>query len=350
MPTCTGLTMLSPITTEMGPQSATDRATFLAKAYTGEPVKRHWGTLAISISGISAKQLMPVLKNHDPEQIVGYSTASWSDNNFWVSGQFSGVTAAGKEAQALAAEGFPWQASIGVVPVKVEEIRKGETLTVNGREVAGPAEVWLSSEIIEVSFVPNGADGNTSVSLLTRFIEPTGEQAAKTTHTEKKGEGKMAITLTQLETDAPELLAQIREEARAAGVSAGAEAERARIQGIEALKIPGHEALVERLKADGKTTGEQAAVAILMAEKEIRAQAAKSFSADSPPPIPHLSLSAVDDAKDTVLLPLSERIDAEWKKDAKLRVEFGEDFDAYAAYCRAADKGQIKLLKSRKDK
>ena len=62
MPTCTGLTMLSPITAELGPPAATGRATFLAKAYTGEPVERPWGTRARSIPGISAKQSMPVLK------------------------------------------------------------------------------------------------------------------------------------------------------------------------------------------------------------------------------------------------------------------------------------------------
>lgn len=56
----------------------------------------------------------------------------------------------------------------------------------------------------------------------------------------------------------------------AEGRAAGAEAERQRIKDVESQMLPGHTALVEQLKWDGQTTGAQAAVKVLQAEKETR--------------------------------------------------------------------------------
>lgn len=50
----------------------------------------------------------------------------------------------------------------------------------------------------------------------------------------------------------------------------GAAAERARIQAIEAQLIPGHEAMINRLKYDGNSTAGDAAQAILAAEYTTR--------------------------------------------------------------------------------
>jgi hypothetical protein len=56
------------------------------------------------------------------------------------------------------------------------------------------------------------------------------------------------------------------------GFKAGAKAERERIRAVEAQFLPGHEDLIAKLAFDGKTTGEQAAVTVLAAEKKKRAQ------------------------------------------------------------------------------
>lgn len=65
------------------------------------------------------------------------------------------------------------------------------------------------------------------------------------------------------------------------GVQAGAEAERKRIQGVEAQSIPGHEALIAGMKFDGKTTGPEAAVEVLKAEKSLRAKVAGNIVKDA---------------------------------------------------------------------
>jgi ribosomal protein L16 Arg81 hydroxylase len=54
------------------------------------------------------------------------------------------------------------------------------------------------------------------------------------------------------------------------GFKAGAEAERKRIQSVEEQTLPGHEALIAKLKFDGHTTAQQAAVQVLAAERKKR--------------------------------------------------------------------------------
>ena len=70
------------------------------------------------------------------------------------------------------------------------------------------------------------------------------------------------------------------------GRKAGAQAEAERIKAVEAQLIPGHEALIAELKADGKTTGEEAAVKVLAAEKTLRTRQAANLQNDSLPPVP----------------------------------------------------------------
>lgn len=64
----------------------------------------------------------------------------------------------------------------------------------------------------------------------------------------------------------------------------GAKAERERILAIEANVMPGHEKLIAEMKADGNTTGPEAAQRILAAEKAKREQVAKDLVADATNP------------------------------------------------------------------
>ncbi len=108
----------------------------------------------------------------------------------------------------------------------------------------------------------------------------------------------MKLTHETLAAEAPELLAAIQIEARAEGnaegLRAGAEAERARIQAVEGQLIAGHDALIASLKFDGKTTGPEAAVAVLAAEKTLRGNALAKLRADAPDPA--AAPAAPDDA------------------------------------------------------
>ncbi len=86
---------------------------------------------------------------------------------------------------------------------------------------------------------------------------------------------------------APEFKA-LEETAYAKGKSEGASAERDRIKAVEAQgeNLPGHEALIQEMKFDGKTTGPEAAVKVLAAEKTKKAERVRDIRADAPKPVP----------------------------------------------------------------
>jgi len=74
-------------------------------------------------------------------------------------------------------------------------------------------------------------------------------------------------------------------EAAALLVAEGASAELSRIQGVRAQVMPGHEALIDKLAFDGKTTGPEAAVAVVAAERAAQAAQAAARSGDAPKPV-----------------------------------------------------------------
>lgn len=132
---------------------------------------------------------------------------------------------------------------------------------------------------------------------------------------------------------------------RTAGQAEGAAGERARIVGIEAhaKAMPGHDALVAEMKADGKTTPDQAAGRILAAEGALRANAAQGVRdveavtgavAAAPASRP---AAAVEQAS------TPEGWKAEFAKSSALQAEFGEA-DTYVAYKAGVAGGNVRLL------
>lgn len=154
-------------------------------------------------------------------------------------------------------------------------------------------------------------------------------------------QGATAMNLDELRAAHPDLCGALVEEGRIAGAAA----ERTRIQDIEAQALPGHEALIAQFKADGITSGPEAAVAILKAERESNAQRGRSFAADAPNPVPHAAAPAASAATVPADAPIEDRAKAEWDKNAALRAEFCT-FDTYLAFARAHDTGAVKVLTS----
>lgn len=127
--------------------------------------------------------------------------------------------------------------------------------------------------------------------------------AVSSTHPSK--EKTMPLTREQLAADSPALLQQLLAEGRAeghsagrteghtaglqegrtAGIAEGAQAERERIQAVHAQMLPGHEKLISALMWDGKTSGPEAAVQVLNAERALGADAGRKMDADKVPPV-----------------------------------------------------------------
>jgi capsid assembly protease len=103
---------------------------------------------------------------------------------------------------------------------------------------------------------------------------------ASTTSTE--GTPMSDITRESLERDHSALFAAVRSEF----TTAGAQAERDRIKAVRAQTLPGCEALIETLAFDGQTTGPEAAMAVLGAQREALAAAGRAHHADAPAAVP----------------------------------------------------------------
>lgn len=154
------------------------------------------------------------------------------------------------------------------------------------------------------------------------------------------------MNIEQIKAEHPDLAAALAAEGHAAGLAAGALAERERIQAVEGQSIPGHEALIASLKFDGKTSGPEAAVAVLAAEKSLRTKARADLLSDAPAPVAFAA--APDDAAAAAAednLPLEDKCKATWDSNASIRGEF-RTFDAFLSYEKAVTGGRVKQLKN----
>jgi signal peptide peptidase SppA len=140
-----------------------------------------------------------------------------------------------------------------------------------------------------------------SVATLAETIQQVNDlAAAKTTAGIKRASAarienakEQPMTIEQLKADHPDLVEAIAAEATAGHAAAiaaaraeGAAAEIDRIQSVRAQSIPGHEALIDQLAFDGTSTGADAALAIVSAEKSLRGSALQQLTEEAPPSVP----------------------------------------------------------------
>lgn len=148
------------------------------------------------------------------------------------------------------------------------------------------------------------------------------------------------LTREITETVSATVRAAALEEGRAAGVAA----ETQRILDIEANALPGHDALVASLKADGKTTGAEAAVKIVQAEKAKSATRLAAIREDAlvvalVPGAPAPAAGPVDDGK--------PKTDAQYAEIFAASQELQAEFltaENYIAFSKAANSGRVKFL------
>jgi phage head maturation protease len=173
---------------------------FAGTAYTGQPMRPEgwWRDVVIDLAGVRVpSQHRPALRQHDHEQIVGHTTEVKVDKGgIHVQGVFSGEDEHRNKVIVPAKNGFQWQLSVGANPVRTEQLEAGEETQVNGRAVVGPLTISRETEIGEISFVPLGADGDTSVSVAAQ--RGTGmnhwHQALKELSAELRAKGAKCFT------------------------------------------------------------------------------------------------------------------------------------------------------------
>lgn len=155
----------TPESVEAAEGDAPNLKKFNITAYTGGPMRVGFGyPVVVDLAGMElVGSSLPILKDHDSTKIVAHSESiDKSQKRLKIAGVVSGVGEAAQEVIALAANNFPWQASIGASIEQMEFVEAGDSVTVNGRALSGPLYVARKSTLRETSFVAIGADGNTS--------------------------------------------------------------------------------------------------------------------------------------------------------------------------------------------
>ncbi len=207
-------------------------------------------------------------------------------------------------------------------------------------------KVFVGKEAMEAGMV----DGVSNLDAL--IAQLTQKAGAGVARAEKKG--PKIMTLDMLRADHPDLVealvaeategmisAETLQEQLAAARAEAITAERERIAAIEALAIPGHDALIAQLKAEG-ATADEAALKIIGAEKQARQSALAAIEKSGSvavPPAEGQGGSGVDPSA-----PLEDRARAEFDRDADLRAEFGGRFEPYLAYRKSIDQGRARVL------
>lgn len=137
------------------------RAAVSILAYNGGPLQvgNYPHPVYVDIDGIEGfGRPMPLLRNHDKDRIVGQVTAERRGYTIEARGHLVGDSEDRRQIEAMAADGYQWQASIGARPRKLVALKPGVTATVNGREITGPAFIARQSRYAETSVVAIGAD------------------------------------------------------------------------------------------------------------------------------------------------------------------------------------------------
>ena len=175
--------------------------------------------------------------------------------------------------------------------VEIEQVLEGMA---DGR-------IFHGRQAIEAGLVDGVATMAETVALARDMARSKGKQtkrpAGAVAAINPTKENHMDIELFKAEQ--PELYAAIVAEAQA-GTAAlvataraeGATAESQRIKDVRAQLLPGHEALVEELAFDGKSTAADAAIAIVNAEKCFRVSASAAIEADANPAVPSVDADA----------------------------------------------------------
>lgn len=149
-------------------------ATFELVAYTGAAIRQGWSRnpLVVDLAGMdAAKASIPILYAHGKElplldSVIGRSTEILNDGNqLVIRGELIRGEPAADKLIRYAKAGVPLQASIGADAMAIENVNAGGSVTVNGRDFAGPVSIARQSDLRETSVVLFGADGRTSAAI-----------------------------------------------------------------------------------------------------------------------------------------------------------------------------------------
>ena len=141
---------------------------FTGVAYSGDVVTDHpfFERVAFDLASTKLATPAPVLFNHfEP---IGVIDDVELGNEIGISGKiFADVQGSGSMVAQFADRGMPWQMSVGIWPGRIEEVKAGAKVDLNGRKFDGPLTVFRDNRVREVSFCALGADDKTNAQIFT---------------------------------------------------------------------------------------------------------------------------------------------------------------------------------------
>lgn len=312
-----------------------DPQNFTMVALTGKPLQHWWfGTLAIELSGVRMKKQLPVLKDHDPNQRLGFTTnvENVPGRGIVAEGKLMADSAASREVLNDAKQGFPWQASTYLQAQKILRVPPGQEAKCNGKPVQGPAVIFLESTLREVTFCALGVDDDTSATPLSGTV--AGEDVAVLLSLPTAQDETMEATKLAEQADKGGAAATPPID-RTAVLAEGAAAERARVNAILTNSAEAQATLRDKLIADG--TPVEAALMALNKDLRERLAAGSKLSVTATSPLANGNTAdvAAKTSADAKLAAMPEGADkwkAEFAADAKLQDEFGGDVELYIGW------------------
>ena len=150
-------------------ESGTTLPTINIVGYTGVPLRQpaYKYPVVVDLAGMTVDPTRtPILINHDENRIVGHTVGIQNDGKtLKLSGVLSGPSSTTADLVEMSKNNYPWQSSIGASIGQLELVGPRESVTVNGREFAGPVYIARSSALREISLTPTGVDKSTEASI-----------------------------------------------------------------------------------------------------------------------------------------------------------------------------------------
>lgn len=197
--------------------------------------------------------------------------------------------------------------------------------------------VFLSSDAQARGMIDHIATIETTISNMQTGVWPMGtkKELSQTVEPAAQIQEEIKLDITAIKEQYPAIVAELQKE--------GAELERARIADCESVALAGHEAIVNEMKLDGKSTGADVARAIITAEKSLQATRAAAFVDNAPAviaaaPVTGFEVSAEDDKS----LPIEDRAKAKWDANPSLQKDY-TSFKGFLAVMKKEEAGKVRI-------
>ena len=161
-------------------------------ARSSQPIEHpYWGIIAHDIEGVEHKHSIPIDYAHNDSEVIGYlDNLTATPDGLQATGRLVSFTPQDRAAEIIfkSGKGVPYEASINFAgePLELEDIADGETASVNGYELTGPAVIVRRWTCRGVAVAPYGADQGTSTELLSNKPQITAHWSKSKMAEDKK--------------------------------------------------------------------------------------------------------------------------------------------------------------------